>query len=61
MAKEDGFPFICTIQESEGEGRERLFDIMALRVGAAGLGEGAYYTVGACLKKYRILLSSNEK
>ena len=40
---------------------ECLFDIMALRVSAACLGEDGHYTVGACLKKYRILLSSNEK
>ena len=37
-----------------------LFDIMALRVGAY-LGEGEYYSVGACSKKSRILLSSNEE
>ena len=43
-----------------GEGREHLIDIMALGVGSY-LEEGAYYSVGACSKKYRILLSSNEK
>ena len=43
-----------------GEGREHLIDIMALGVGSY-LVEGAYYSVGACSKKYRILLGSNEK